>query len=84
MTSSALRRGLAIALENLFPPLPARSSSRWRAWPPPRGSFTLFEALAWTTAGSVVGAFALYALGAVLGIERLRALVRSDAAAEGR
>jgi membrane protein DedA with SNARE-associated domain len=29
-----------------------------------RGSFTLFEALAWTTAGSVVGAFALYALGA--------------------
>jgi len=68
--------GLAIALENLFPPLPSEVILPMAGLAAVRGSFTLFEALAWTTAGSVVGAFALYALGAGLGIDRLRALVR--------
>ncbi|RKS93148.1 membrane protein DedA with SNARE-associated domain [Microbacterium sp. AG790] len=68
--------GLAIALENLFPPLPSEAILPMAGLAAARGSFTLFEALAWTTAGSVVGAFALYALGAWLGIDRLRALVR--------
>lgn len=68
--------GLAIALENLFPPLPSEVILPMAGLAAARGSFTLFEALAWTTAGSVVGAFALYALGAWLGIDRLRALVR--------
>jgi membrane protein DedA with SNARE-associated domain len=68
--------GLAIALENLFPPLPSEVILPMAGLAAARGSFTLFEALAWTTAGSVVGAFALYALGAGLGIDRLRALVR--------
>ena len=36
------------------------------------GSFSLFEALAWTTGGSIVGAFLLYGLGAWLGVDRLR------------
>ncbi|ODT23529.1 DedA family protein [Microbacterium sp. SCN 69-37] len=68
--------GLAIALENLFPPLPSEVILPMAGLAAARGSFTLFEALACTTAGSVVGAFALYALGAGLGIDRLRALVR--------
>src|SRR5690606_27512961 len=38
------------------------------------GSFTLAEALLWTTAGSVVGALLLYGLGAWLGLRRLRTI----------
>ena len=37
-----------------------------------RGTFTLAEALIWTTLGSIVGAFLLYGIGAVLGLPRLR------------
>lgn len=64
--------GLAIALENLFPPLPSEVVLPMTGLAASSGSFTLFEALAWTTAGSVVGAFLLYALGAWLGADRLR------------
>lgn len=67
--------GLAIALENLFPPLPSEVILPMAGLAAARGSFTLFEALFWTTAGSVVGAFLLYGLGAWLGLGRLRALV---------
>lgn len=66
--------GLAVALENLFPPLPSEVILPMAGLAASRGSFTLFEALAWTTAGSVVGAFALYFLGALLGVRRLRAI----------
>ncbi|WP_454119476.1 DedA family protein [Microbacterium lacticum] len=68
--------GLAIALENLFPPLPSEMILPMAGLAAARGSFTLFEALFWTTAGSVVGASALYALGAWLGLDRLRRIVR--------
>ncbi len=68
--------GLAIALENLFPPLPSEVILPMAGLAAARGSFTLVEALVWTTAGSVAGAFALYGLGAWLGIDRLRAVVR--------
>jgi len=64
--------GVAIALENLFPPLPSEVVLPMAGLAASAGSFTLFEALAWTTAGSIVGAFLLYALGAWLGVERLR------------
>lgn len=64
--------GIAIALENLFPPLPSEVVLPMAGLAASRGSFTLFEALAWTTAGSVVGAFLLYAIGAWFGVERLR------------
>ena len=68
--------GIAIARENLFPPLPSEVILPMAGLAAARGSFTLVEALLWTTAGSVAGAFALYGLGAWLGIARLRALVR--------
>lgn len=64
--------GIAIALENLFPPLPSEAILPMAGITASRGTFTLAEALFWTTAGSVVGAFALYGLGAWLGLARLR------------
>ncbi|RLK52819.1 DedA family protein [Microbacterium telephonicum] len=66
--------GLAIALENLFPPLPSEVILPMAGLAASQGTFTLFEAIAWTTAGSVVGALALYCLGAWLGVARLRAI----------
>lgn len=66
--------GAAIALENLFPPLPSEVILPMAGLAASRGSFTLLEALVWTTAGSVVGAFVLYGLGAWLGAHRVRAI----------
>lgn len=64
--------GIAIAMENLFPPLPSEVILPMAGLAASRGSFTLFAALAWTTAGSIVGAFLLYGIGAWLGLGRLR------------
>ena len=64
--------GVAIALENLFPPLPSEVVLPMAGLAASSGSFTLFEALAWTTAGSIVGALLLYGLGASVGVDRLR------------
>lgn len=64
--------GLAVALENLFPPIPSEVILPLAGLAASRGSFTLAEALLWTTVGSVVGAYLLYALGALLGVGRLR------------
>jgi len=66
--------GIAIAMENLFPPLPSEVILPMAGLAASRGSFSVVEALAWTTAGSVVGALLLYGLGAWLGIARLRAI----------
>ncbi|MHA7293745.1 DedA family protein [Arthrobacter sp. HLT1-21] len=74
-TIGAPGAGLAIALENLFPPLPSEVILPLAGFTASRGSFTLFEAIFWTTAGSVVGALALYLLGAWLGRDRMRAIV---------
>ena len=64
--------GAAIALENLFPPLPSEVVLPMAGLTASRGSFTLAEALIWTTVGSIVGAFVLYGIGAWLGAARLR------------
>ena len=66
--------GIAIAMENLFPPLPSEVILPMAGLAASRGSFSLVEALVWTTVGSVVGALLLYGLGAWLGIARLRAI----------
>lgn len=66
--------GLAIAMENLFPPLPSEVILPMAGFAAGRGSFSVVEALAWTTAGSVVGALLLYGLGALLGLDRLRSI----------
>lgn len=64
--------GAAVALENLFPPLPSEAILPLAGLAASRGEFTIFEALVWTTLGSIVGALVLYGLGAWLGVERLR------------
>jgi membrane protein DedA with SNARE-associated domain len=66
--------GLAIALENLFPPLPSEVILPLAGFTASRGTFGLVEALVWTTLGSIVGALLLYGVGALLGRDRMRAL----------
>lgn len=66
--------GFAIALENLFPPLPSEIILPLTGFAASQGVLSLASALFWTTLGSVVGAVALYGLGAVFGRERMHAL----------
>ncbi|MFE3722601.1 DedA family protein [Streptomyces cyaneofuscatus] len=66
--------GMAIALENLFPPLPSEIILPLTGFAASQGVLSLASALFWTTLGSVVGAVALYGLGAVFGRERMHAL----------
>lgn len=67
--------GLAIALENLFPPLPSEVILPLAGFTASQGTFNIVEVLVWTTLGSVVGALALYGLGAWLGRDRLRRII---------
>ncbi|KDA06360.1 membrane protein [Microbacterium sp. CH12i] len=66
--------GLAIALENLFPPLPSEVILPLAGFAAAKGSLGLVEVLIWTTVGSVVGALALYGVGAWLGRRRMYAI----------
>lgn len=63
--------GLAIALENLFPPMPSEVILPLAGFTASQGDFSLASALAWTTVGSVVGALVMYVLGATLGRDRM-------------
>lgn len=67
--------GSAIALENLFPPLPSELILPLAGFTASRGEFGLLAVIAATTLGSVVGAVVLYAVGALIGRDRLRVLV---------
>lgn len=66
---------LLIALENLFPPLPSEIILPLAGFTASRGSLGFVEVLAWCTAGSIAGAWALYGVGAALGRERTRKLM---------
>ncbi|MFJ8545898.1 DedA family protein [Streptomyces sp. NPDC093586] len=66
--------GLAVALENLFPPLPSEIILPLTGFAAGQGVISLFAALFWTTVGSVVGAAALYWIGALFGRERMHAI----------
>lgn len=67
--------GLAVALENVFPPIPSEVVLPLAGFASSRGDMHLLAAVVWTTLGSVVGALALYLAGAWLGRDRTRALV---------
>ncbi|MFI6317074.1 DedA family protein [Nonomuraea sp. NPDC050556] len=73
-TLGAPGAGFAIALENLFPPLPSEVILPLAGFTASRGQMALWEALVWTTLGSVVGALALYWIGAALGRDRVVAI----------
>ncbi|MGW9119999.1 DedA family protein [Streptomyces sp. NPDC055663] len=66
--------GLAIALENLFPPLPSEVILPLTGFAAGQGVITLASALWWTTLGSVVGAVALYWIGTLFGRDRMHAI----------
>jgi membrane protein DedA with SNARE-associated domain len=66
--------GLAVALENLFPPIPSEVILPLAGFTASQGEMSLLGAIAWTTLGSVVGALALYYIGAALGRHRIRAI----------
>ncbi|WP_326600558.1 DedA family protein [Streptomyces sp. NBC_01803] len=66
--------GAAIALENLFPPLPSEVILPLAGFTASQGEMNLWAALLCTTLGSVVGALALYGVGTVLGRDRLIAV----------
>jgi len=62
---------VAVGLDNLFPPIPSEVVLPLAGLAASRGSFSLAEAIGWTTFGSVFGAYILYVLGRVLGADRL-------------
>ena len=62
--------GVAVALENLFPPIPSEVILPLAGFAAARGEMGLLEAIACSTLGSVVGALALYGLGAWFGRTR--------------
>jgi membrane protein DedA with SNARE-associated domain len=68
--------GVAIALENLFPPLPSEIILPLAGFAAAQGTLGLVEVLIWTTVGSVVGALALYGIGAWLGRRRMYAIAQ--------
>ncbi|MEV2214741.1 DedA family protein [Streptomyces sp. NPDC050997] len=73
-TLGAPGAGIAIALENLFPPLPSEVILPLAGFAASSGRMGLLAVLLWTTAGSVVGALALYGVGALLGRDRTVAI----------
>ncbi|WP_173083810.1 DedA family protein [Phytohabitans rumicis] len=73
-TLGAPGAGLAVALENLFPPLPSEVILPLAGFTASQGEMSLFAAIFWTTLGSVAGAAALYYVGALLGRDRTRAI----------
>ncbi|PZG18088.1 DedA family protein [Nonomuraea aridisoli] len=66
--------GLAIALENLFPPLPSEVILPLAGFTASQGDMDLVAVLVFTTLGSVIGALALYGVGALLGRDRTLAI----------
>lgn len=67
--------GLAIFVENLFPPIPSEVILPMAGFAARLGELSLVGAIVWTTVGSVLGAWMLYALGAYLGPDRIRRIV---------
>lgn len=66
--------GLAVAAENLFPPLPGEVILPLAGFAASRGDLGLVSAIIWTTLGSTIGAVGLYYVGALLGRDRVRRL----------
>jgi membrane protein DedA with SNARE-associated domain len=73
-TLGAPGAGLTVALENLFPPIPSEVILPLAGFTASQGEMSLVAAIVWTTLGSVAGAAVLYAVGALLGRERTRAI----------
>lgn len=66
--------GIAVAAENLFPPIPSEVILPSAGFAAASGSMGLVSAIVWATIGSVAGALSLYALGAWFGRARFYSL----------
>lgn len=66
--------GAAVALENLFPPIPSEVVLPAAGFAAQAGAMSMVAAIVWATVGSTLGALALYGIGAALGRERFDAL----------
>ncbi|SDY75131.1 DedA family protein [Herbiconiux ginsengi] len=75
-TFGAAGAGLAVFAENLFPPIPSEVILPLAGFTASQGDLDLVAAIAFTTLGSLLGAFTLYGLGAWLGRDRMRRLAR--------
>ncbi|WKD58056.1 Inner membrane protein YqjA [Corynebacterium capitovis DSM 44611] len=64
--------GIAILLENLFPPIPSEVVLPLAGFTVSQGSLNAASVFVWSLLGSVGGAYVLYGLGAWLGADRLR------------
>lgn len=64
--------GIAVFLENLFPPIPSEVILPLAGFTVARGGFSFISAVIWSTAGSVLGALALYWVGHAFGEKRLK------------
>ncbi len=62
--------GIIVFLESVFPPIPSEIILPLAGFTASQGSFSVVEAVLWTTVGSVLGAFLLYGLGRWLGHDR--------------
>lgn len=66
--------GIAVLLENLFPPIPSEVILPLAGFTAAQGRMSLVEAIVGATIGSVVGALLLYLLAAAIGAPRMRRL----------
>lgn len=64
--------GLLVALENLFPPIPSELILPLAGFTASQGTMNLYAAIIFATLGSLGGAVALYYVGYVFGLDRLR------------
>ena len=70
----AIGVGLLVALESIFPPIPSEVVLPLAGFLAGQGKLGFVAVLVWATVGSLVGALALYWLGAALGADRLKRL----------
>ncbi|MCI7551792.1 MAG: DedA family protein [Actinomycetaceae bacterium] len=72
-TLGGLGIALLVALENLFPPIPSEIILPLAGFTASQGqSFSVVGAIIWATAGSLIGALALYGIARIFGRERTR------------
>jgi membrane protein DedA with SNARE-associated domain len=65
--------GVATALETVFPPVPSEVVLPLAGFTASQGHYGVVAAVAWATAGSLVGALLLYWLGVTWGVARIEA-----------
>ena len=63
--------GVVVLIETVFPPIPSEAVLPAAGYLAGIGQLSWWSTLLWTTVGSVVGAWTLYGVGAVVGVDRI-------------